>query len=159
MENLIFRHGRIFLAKCDLYHSIYIEDLHQQWKSHAARKMRPCWIFSVESAENWKKKKKAKSGYPALIWPFRTSFFSALSWNKISHMKLQSLKMFKTTKDMFYKQFDFSFANWQADYGASWTLSFPFERLCSLHFVSMEVYRCHKINNCTLFFVWGAVLL
>ena len=27
-------------------------------------------------------------------------------------MKLQSQKMFKTTKDMFYKQFDF-FANWQ----------------------------------------------
>ena len=27
-------------------------------------------------------------------------------------MKLQSLKMFKTTKDMFYKQFEF-FANWQ----------------------------------------------
>ena len=54
-----------------------------------------------------KLRKTAKSGYPALIWPFRTSLFSALSWNKISHMKLQNLKMFKTTKDMFYKQFDF----------------------------------------------------
>ena len=58
--------------------------------------------FSVESTE-----KTAKSGYRALFWPFRTSLFSALSWNKISHMKLQSLKMLKTTKDMFYKQFDF----------------------------------------------------
>ena len=54
-----------------------------------------------------KLRKTAKSGYPALNWPFRTSLFSALSWNKILHMKLQSLKMFKTTKDMFYKQFDF----------------------------------------------------
>ena len=60
-----------------------------------------------------KLRKTAKSGYPALIWPFRTSLFSALSWNKISHMKLQSLKMFKTTKDMFYKQSEF-FANWQS---------------------------------------------
>ena len=59
-----------------------------------------------------KLRKTAKRGYPALIWPFRTSLFSALSWNKISHMKLQSLKIFKTTKDMFYKQFEF-FANWQ----------------------------------------------
>ena len=59
-----------------------------------------------------KLRKTTKSGYPALIWPFRTSLFSALSWNKLSHMKLQSLKMFKTTKDMFYKQFEF-FANWQ----------------------------------------------
>ena len=42
-----------------------------------------------------KLRKSAKSGYPALIWPFRTSLFSALSWNKISHMKLQSLKTFK----------------------------------------------------------------
>ena len=55
----------------------------------------------------WKSRKTVKSGYPALIWPFRTSLFSALSWNKISHMKLQSLTMFKTTKDMFYKQFTF----------------------------------------------------
>ena len=59
-----------------------------------------------------KLRKTAKSGYPAPIWAFRTSLFSALSWNKISHMKLQSLKMFKTTKGMFYKQYDF-FANWQ----------------------------------------------
>ena len=48
-----------------------------------------------------KLRKTAKSGYPALIWPFRTSLFSALM-------------MFKTTTDMFYKQFDFFFfANWQ----------------------------------------------
>ena len=61
-----------------------------------------------------KLRKTAKNGYPTLIWPFRTSLFSALSWKKyhISHMKVQSLKMFKTTKDMFYKQFEF-FANWQ----------------------------------------------
>ena len=31
--------------------------------------------------------------------------------------------MFKTTKDMFYKQFDFLQID-RADYGASWTLSF-----------------------------------
>ena len=37
---------------------------------------------------------------------------SALSWNKILYMKLQSLKLLKTTKDTFYKQSDF-FANWQ----------------------------------------------
>ena len=43
-----------------------------------------------------KLRKTAKSGYPALISPFRTSLFSALSWNKISHMKLKRLKMFKT---------------------------------------------------------------
>ena len=64
---------------------------------------------------SWKCKKlrkTAKSGYPALIWPFRTSLFSVLSWNKISHMKLQSLKIFKTTKDMIYKQYEF-LANWQ----------------------------------------------
>ena len=64
-----------------------------------------------------KLRKTAKSGYPASIWPFRTSLFSALSWHKISHMKLQSLKMFKTTKDVFYKHFFFFFANWQ---GRSW---------------------------------------
>ena len=83
--------------------------------------------FSVESVEKLRKlRKTAKSGYPALIWPFRTSLFSALSWNKISHMKLQSLKIFKTTKGMFYKQFDFFFANWQVRYWASWTLTFGF---------------------------------
>ena len=59
-----------------------------------------------------KLRKTTKSGYPALIWPFRTGLFSALYWNKISHMKLQSLKIFKMTKDMFYKQFEF-FANCQ----------------------------------------------
>ena len=71
-------------------------------------------------------RKPAKSGYPALIWPFRTSFFSAISWNKIPHMKQQSLKMFKTTKDTFNKQFAFS-ANWQG-------------RLCG--FVNLVLYSC-----------------
>ena len=68
---------------------------------------------SVENAE--KLRKTAKSGYPT---SFRTSLFSASSWNKISHMKLQSLKMFKTTKDIFLQTiffffFFFFFANWQ----------------------------------------------
>ena len=65
----------------------------------------PVELFSWKCG---KLRKTAKSGYPALIWPFRTSLFSTLSWNKISHMKLQS-KMFKTAKDMymFYKQFEF----------------------------------------------------
>ena len=63
-----------------------------------------------------KLRKTAKSGYPALIWPFRTSLWNALYWNKISHVKLQSLKMFKTTKDMFYKQFDFFLWIDRADY-------------------------------------------
>ena len=48
----------------------------------------PDEFFSWKCGKLWK---TAKSGYPALIWPFRTSVFSALSWNKISHMKLQSL--------------------------------------------------------------------
>ena len=67
-----------------------------------------------------KLRKTINSGHPALIWPFRTSsLFSALSWNKISHTKLQSLNMFKTTKDMFTNNliffffFFFFFANWQ----------------------------------------------
>ena len=71
-----------------------------------------CAPFEFFSWKCGKLRKTAKSGYPALIWPFRTSLFSDLSWKKIAHMKLQSLKMFKMTKDMFYKQFDF-FANWQ----------------------------------------------
>ena len=54
-----------------------------------------------------KLRKTAKSCYPALSLPFRTNLFSALSWNKILHMKLQSLKLLKMTKDMFYKQFEF----------------------------------------------------
>ena len=58
MENLIFGHGCIFLAKCDLYHSIHIDDLHKLWKTHVARKMRPLLNFSVESAENWEKQQK-----------------------------------------------------------------------------------------------------
>ena len=62
---------------------------------------------------SWKCGKLSKKWLPALIWSFRTSLFSALSWNKISHMKLQSLKTFKMTKDTFYKQFDFFFSNWQ----------------------------------------------
>ena len=97
-----------------------------------------------------KLRKTAKSCYPALIWPFRTSLFSALSWNKISHMKLHIkifkktkdmfYKIFKTTKDMFYKQFEF-FANWQgADYGASWTLSF--EPKLPVWHLSVFLYVC-----------------
>ena len=78
-----------------------------------------------------KLRKTAKSGYPTLIWPFRTSLFSALSWNKISHMKLQSLKMFKTTNDMFYKQFEF-FTNWQ---GQLWG------------FVTLVLWVCRKIDH------------
>ena len=39
-------------------------------------------------------------------------------------MKLQSLKIFKTAKDVFYKQFDFFLRIDMAEYGASWTLSF-----------------------------------
>ena len=46
-------------------------------------------------------------------------------------MKLQSLKMFKTTKDTFYKQFECFFVFFlridKANYGASWTLSFNLE--------------------------------
>ena len=60
-----------------------------------------------------KLRKTAKSGYHALIWPFRTSLFSALSWNKISHMKLQSLKMLKWPKICFTNNLVFFFANWQ----------------------------------------------
>ena len=105
MENLIFRHGRIFPAKCDLYHSSLIDDLHSE-KLMLPRRCAPVEFFSWKCG---KLRKPAKSGYPALIWLFRTSLFSALSWNKISQMKLQSPKMFKTTKDMFYKHFDFFF--------------------------------------------------
>ena len=83
---------------------IHIDYLHKSWKTHVA----PIEFFSWQCG---KLRKTAKSGYPALIWPFRTSLFSALSWNKISHMKLQSLKIFKMIKDMFYKQFEL--ANWQ----------------------------------------------
>ena len=65
-----------------------------------------------------KLRKTAKGGCPALILPFRTSLFSVLSWKNLLHIELQSLKLLKTTKDMFYKQFDFFFfffflANWQ----------------------------------------------
>ena len=75
-----------------------------------------CAPFEFFSWKCGKFRKTAKSGYPALISPFRTSLFSALSWNKISHTKLQSPKIFKTTKDMFYKQFE-HFANWQGRFG------------------------------------------
>ena len=33
------------------------------------------------------------------------------------------------------------------------TEKLSFERHCNVHFVSTEVYRCHKFNNCTLFLV------
>ena len=56
--------------------------------------------------------KTAKSGYPALIWPFRTSLFSALSWIKIPHMKLQ--RRIKRPKICFTNNLIFFyFANWQ----------------------------------------------
>ena len=71
-----------------------------------------CAPVEFSSWKCGKLKKNSKKGYPALILPFRTSLFRALSWNKILHMKLQSLKLLKATKDMFYKQFEF-FANWQ----------------------------------------------
>ena len=152
MENLIFRHGCIFLAKCDLYHSIHTDDLHQQWKPHVARKMRPCWIFQLKMR---KIEKNSKKWLPR-SYLTRTSLFSALAWNKISHMKLQSLKMFKTTKDMFYKQFEF-FANWQ---GWLWgfvnlvllmTTERPFETLCpyaaSFKMISSKSDFIHIFND------------
>ena len=74
---------------------------------------------------SWKcgklRKKTAKSGYPALIWSFRTSLFSALSWNKTSHMKLQSLMMLKWPKICFTNNLIFLRID-RADYGASWTV-------------------------------------
>ena len=84
----------------------------------------PVEIFSWKCG---KLRKTAKSGYPALIWPFGTSFFSALSWNKISHKKLWSLKRclkwpkIRFTKNLIFLQID------RADYRASWTLSFHME--------------------------------
>ena len=38
------------------------------------------------------------------------------------------------------------------------TEEFSFERHCSLYFISTEVSRCHKINNCTLFFALNVFL-
>ena len=52
MENLIFRHGRIFLAKCDLYHSVHIDDLHQIVKNSCCQEDALLLNFSVERAEN-----------------------------------------------------------------------------------------------------------
>ena len=72
-------------------------------------RMCACWIFQLKVRNI---EKNSKKWLPALFWPFRTSLFSALSWNKRSHIKVPNLKMFKTAKAMFYKQFEF-FANWQ----------------------------------------------
>ena len=83
-----------------------------------------CAPFEFFSWKCGKLRKTATNGYPAHIWPFRTRLFSVLFWNKISHMKLQSQKMFKATKDMFYKQTDFFFRIDRVDYGSSWTFSF-----------------------------------
>ena len=47
-------------------------------------------------------------------------------------MKLQSLKMFKTTKDMFYN-LNFLRID-RADYRASWTLSFNFKPIFSFKY-------------------------
>ena len=77
----------------------------------------PLLNFSVESAENWEKQQKVAT--PLLFDHSKQVCLVLYPGKKISHMKLQSLKMFKTTKDMFYKQFDFFFffffffANWQ----------------------------------------------
>ena len=71
-----------------------------------------CALVEFFSWKCGKLRKTTKSGYPALIWRFRTSLFRALSRNKISYKKNLCLKIFKTTKYMLYKQFDF-FANWQ----------------------------------------------
>ena len=38
------------------------------------------------------------------------------------------------------------------------TENFLFEPHYSLQFVSKEVYRCHKINNCTLFIALNVLL-
>ena len=91
---------------------------HELWNFKLLKLPGRCAPVEFFSWKCGKLRKTAKSGYPALIWPFRTSLFSALSWNKISHMKQQSLTIFKTVKDIFYKQFEF-FANWQ---GGLWGL-------------------------------------
>ena len=70
-----------------------------------------------------KLRKTAKSGYPALIWSFRTSLFSALSWNKISTLNYKVLRHLKQPKICFTNNLNFLWID-RADYGASWTLSF-----------------------------------
>ena len=112
---------------------------------------------------SWKcgKLRKTKSGYPALIWSFRTSLFSALCWNKISHMKLQSLKIFKTTKDMFYKQFEF-FANWEGR--LSGFVNIVLSHTCTIinrvcNFCFSEVFNLSVYNILTLHFNCNEVLV
>ena len=101
--------------------------------------MRSCWIFQLKVRKMEKKKKKKKKNQQKVATPLlfdrQQHLFSALSWNKISHMKLQSLKMFKTTKDMFYKQFE-CFANWQ---GRLWGL------------VNLVLWSCRKIGIFSIF--------
>ena len=70
-----------------------------------------------------KLRKTTKSGYPALIWPFRTSLFSALSLNKLSHMNNKVKRCLKRPKICFTNNLNFLRID-RADYGASWTLSF-----------------------------------
>ena len=98
----------------DLYNATYTIQFILTIYKNSEKLMLPGRCAPVEffSWKCGKLRKTAKSGYLALIWPFRTSLVSALSWNKISHTKLQSIKIFKTNKDMFYKQFEF-FANCQ----------------------------------------------
>ena len=109
MENLIFIMGTFSWQNATYTIQLILTTYINSEKLMLPGRCAPVEFFSWKCG---KLRKTAKSGYPALIWPFRTSLFSALSWNKISHMKLQSLKIFKTTKDTFYKQFEF-FANWQ----------------------------------------------
>ena len=114
-----------------------------------------------------KSRKTAKRAYPALIWPFRTSLFSALSWNKISYMKLQSLKMFKKTKDIFY---NLNFLRiYRADYGAPWTLSITIIKFLCCGSVSVGCSSTHlqsvhtclpgttKPTHCMHFITWKKV--
>ena len=96
----------------------------------------PLLNFSGESAEN--KEKQQKVATPLLFDHLEQALSNALSWNKISHMKLQGLKMFKTTKDVFYKQFDF-FANWQ---GRLWSF---------VNFVLLQTWR-RDVTSAYIFF-------
>ena len=77
--------------------------------SNSEKNMLPgtCAPFEFFSWKCGKLRKTAKSAYPALIWPSRTSLFSALSWNKISHIKLQSLRCLKRPKICFTKNLNF----------------------------------------------------
>ena len=36
----------------------HIDNLHQKWKTHVARKMRSCWIFQLQVWKNWEKQQR-----------------------------------------------------------------------------------------------------